>query len=168
MEIAGYEFADGAHFQNGADKTDPATIALHLDMLRQRSAGHLTPDDVVADARSGNSPLHSFFEWNDGAAAHQHRLAQARGLIRAVVAVYKADEKQPVKQRAYVHIPETKAPHYMDAKDAMSQPTTRDMVLRRAWSELHQWKRRYIDLSEFADLVAQIDRLEEPPKPKAG
>lgn len=169
MQVDHYEFADGAHFQAGADKSDPAAVAGHLDLLRRQAAGQLTPEKVVEDARHDNSPLHSFFEWDDSVAAHQHRLAQARGLIRAVVAVYRADDEVPVKQRAFVHVAEAQAPHYQETRAALADLKTREAVLQRAWSELQQWKCRYKDLTEFARLVAVIDQLgDEPSEAREG
>lgn len=158
MRVTGYEFAEGARFQSGAIGS-ATEIGVHLEWLRQQQKGELTPHDVVADARNPNSPLHSYFEWNDGAAAEQYRLAQARGLIRAVVAIY-VDNKQPaVRVKAFVHIPEPGAPHYRSTAHAMSQRNTREMVLQRAWSEFQQWRRRYKDLKEFADLFTKADEV---------
>lgn len=55
-----------------------------LEKIRAKAQGVLTPDDVVKDARSASSPLHSHFTWDDSEAAHQFRLEQARTLIRNV------------------------------------------------------------------------------------
>lgn len=160
MRIAGFEFAEGARFQAGASK-DAKAVGGHLEMLRAKCKGELTPEDVLADARHNNSPLHSFFEWDDSAAAEQHRLQQARGLIRAVVAVYVRPDKPAVRQRAYIHVPEPSAPHYREASHVMSQTKTRDMVMKQALSELHAWKKKYKDLQEFAALIDIIDRIDE-------
>lgn len=162
MRIAGFEFSDGARFQPGAVK-DAKAVGDHLELLRQQCKGELTPEDVLSDAKHDNSPLHSFFEWDDSAAAYQHRLAQARGLIRAVVAVYVDDEKQrpAIRQKAYVHIAEAGAPHYRETGHAMSQTKTRQLVLQRAWRELQAWKSRYQDLKEFSDLFEVIDEVEK-------
>lgn len=161
MKIAGFEFAEGARFQPGAI-TDANLVGRHIEMLREKFKGELTPQDILDDARHDNSPLHSFFEWNDGAAAEQYRLQQARGLIRAVVAVYtREDEGKPaVRTKAYVHINEPSAPHYREASHAMSQAKTRKMVLQRAWRELHAWRQRYKDLKEFSELFDVIDECE--------
>ncbi len=162
MRIAGFEFSEGARFQPGAVK-DAKAVGAHLELLRQQCKGELTPEDVLADAKHDNSPLHSFFEWDDSAAAHQHRLAQARGLIRSVVAVYvdEAKERPAVRAKAYVHIPEPSAPHYREAGHAMSQKKTRQLVLQRAWRELQAWKQRYADLKEFSDLFEVIDEVQK-------
>ncbi len=157
MQIAGFEFKDGARFQPGANR-DPKAVGKHLELLRKQCKGELTPEDVVSDAQHDNSPLHTFFEWDDSAAAHAHRLGQARGLIRSVVAVYVSDDKPAVRQQAYVHINEPEAPHYREATHAMSQKDTRDRVLKTAWRELQVWRKKYKDLKEFADLVDVIDQ----------
>lgn len=160
MRIAGYEFSEGARFQPGATKAaDPNTVGQHLEFLRREFKGELTPVDVVKDARNPNSPLHPFFEWDDSEAAEQYRLQQARGLIRAVVAVYRSDDKPDRKMKAYVHVREPGANHYRETQSALSQSSTREAVLRRAWEELQQWKRRYRDLEEFAQLVETIDEV---------
>lgn len=159
MKIAGFEFSEGARFQSGAVQ-DAAAVGAHLEMLRERFKGELTPQDVVDDARHDNSPLHSFFEWDDGAAAEAYRLNQARGLIRSVVAVYVSDDRPAVRTKAYVHLNEKGAPHYRETTQALSQAKTRQMVLQRAWRELQQWRQRYKDLAEFAKLVEVIQEIE--------
>jgi hypothetical protein len=160
MRIGGFEFSDGARFQPGAVK-DAKAVGDHLELLRAKFKGELTPQDVLADAKHDNSPLHSFFEWDDSEAAEQYRLQQARGLIRSVVAVYVSDDKPDVRQRAYVHIAEPGAPHYREVGCAMSQTKTREMVLQTAWRELQVWKSRYKDLKEFSDLFEIIDGAEK-------
>lgn len=160
MKIAGFEFAEGARFQPGATK-DAKAVGEHLELLRKKCKGELTPEDVVNDARHDNSPLHSYFEWDDSEAAQHYRLQQARGLIRAVVAVYVSDDKPAVRQRAYVHVPEPDAPHYRESGHAMSVSKTRKMVLQRAWRELQSWRQRYRDLQEFADLFEVVDEVEK-------
>lgn len=160
MRIAKFEFSEGARFQAGAAKdADANAVGQHLDLLRKQEKGELTPQDVLKDARNPNSPLHPFFEWSDSEAAEQYRLQQARGLIRAVVAVYVSDDKPAVRTKMFVHIPEGETSHYREATHAMSQTRTRELVLQRAWAELVQWKRRYSELEEFARIVPVIDEI---------
>lgn len=158
MKIAGYEFAEGARFQAGAD-TNAKAVGRHLEMLREKFKGELTPKDVLDDARHNNSPLHTFFEWDDSEAAEQYRLQQARGLIRSVVAIYTSDDKPAVRQKMFVHINEPGAPHYREVSHAMSRRDTRQAVLQRAWRELQEWRKRYAALKEFSDLVEVIDEI---------
>ena len=161
MKIAKFEFAQGARFQAGAEKADPNAVGQHLEIIRQQCKGEITPEDVVNDARSDNSPLHSFFNWDDSSAAQQFRLGQARGLIRAVVAVYVREDGPAVRQKYLVHIPEGETSHYRESVHAMSQPRTRQLVLERAWAELVQWRKKYADLNEFAALIPTIEQIGE-------
>jgi hypothetical protein len=158
VRVGKYEFADGARFQSGALQ-DADIVGRHLDLLRQQQHGELTPEDVVNDARNPNSPLHTHFEWNDNAAAEQYRLQQARGLIRAVVAVY-VDDKAPAKRtRAFVHIPEPGTPHYRSADHAMSQKRTRKLVLEQAWRDFQAWRKRYEELEELSMIFTAADEV---------
>lgn len=161
MEVLRYQFADGARFQAGA-KADPNSVGSSLETLRQQFKGELTPSDIVEAARSTNHPLHSFFEWDDTKAAQAHRLAQARTLIRSVVAVYRRDKTSaPIAIKAFMHIPEGETSHYRSTPDALSQKKTRDAVLQMAWRELAAWRKKYRDLKQFADLVKVIDEVED-------
>lgn len=156
MKIAGFEFTEGARFQKGAIQ-NATLVGQHIEMLRKEQHGELTPEDVLKDARNPNSPLHTFFEWDDNAAAEQHRLHQARGLIRSVVAIYVSEDKPAVRARAYVHIAEGETSHYRESGHAMSQAKTRKIVLQRAFKELQAWRQRYADLKEFAELFEVVD-----------
>lgn len=159
MKVAKYEWDDNARVQRTDDSPEAEVVGKRLEFLRQRCKGELTPQDVVDDARNNNSPLHSFFEWNNTKAAEAYRLQQARGLIRAVVAVYTSPDKPARRMKAYVHIPEPGAPHYRSVDHAMSQERTRDLVLRQAWREFQAWRRRYSELDEFAKLFETADHI---------
>lgn len=168
MRIAAYEFKADCRLQTGAKTDDANAVGMHLEMLREKFKGELTPNDVVDDARNHNSPLHSFFEWDDTEAAQQWRLQQARGLIRAVVAII-VDDKEPARRiQAFVHVPENGAPHYRATDHAMSQERTRGMILQQAWKEFRAWQKRYEHLEELADffkatteVVARIPQLRD-------
>ena len=58
-----------------------------LDALADDSDGTLSPADVVEAAAPPTSPLHRYFDWDDAHAAHEHRLFQARHLLRVTVLV---------------------------------------------------------------------------------
>lgn len=160
MKIAGFEFTEGARFQSG-EHPDANVVGQHIEEIRARCKGELTPEDILNDAANPNSPLHSFFEWSDTEAARQYRLHQARGLIRSVVAIYVHDDKPATRIRAYVHVPEPGAPHYRETSHAMSRKETRDMILQRAWRELQQWKQRYKDLKEFSEVFQAAEAVQK-------
>lgn len=86
-------------------------VAEQLRLLEKD--GRLDPADVVEAARNPDSILHGYFEWDDSEAAKQHRLGQARQLIRRVkIEVVVRDV--PVDVVRYVRDTEDGAGHYRD------------------------------------------------------
>ena len=79
--------------------SDPAAVAAELDRIRRRD-GAVRTEVVVDEARPADSPLHAEFTWDDGEAAREYRLIEARQLIRAVVVTYPSEEPRSV----YVHV----------------------------------------------------------------
>lgn len=55
-----------------------------LQALADRHDGTLTAEMVVEAARDPAHPLHNRFTWDDAEAAHEHRLNEARHVIRNV------------------------------------------------------------------------------------
>lgn len=77
--------------------------------------GGIYAERVVDDARPEDAPLHPAFEWNDGKAAEEYRLYQARTLIRAVHVVLPDGEDggcvfvnvtTPEQERVYLPVAE--------------------------------------------------------------
>lgn len=56
-------------------------VAEHLKKMIDAYGG-VTASMVLNDAKNKTSPLHGFFQWDDAKAAHEHRLQQARTLIK--------------------------------------------------------------------------------------
>lgn len=122
-----------------------------LESIRLRNPdGLLLPADVVQEARNPNHVLHSDFLWDDSAAAEQHRLSQARRLIRVFVTTVPNVDK-PV--RAYVSVPLDRCPNedgevggYRRTEQAIKSKPLVDSMIAEA-------KRKIISLSkEFAHL----------------
>jgi hypothetical protein len=162
-----YAWRKGARQRKGAHL--PAqTVGERLERLRADGGGELTPETVVADAWDPASPLHPLFEWNETEAAHQYRLSQARGIIRAVVVRYRATpEGGPRSIVAFVNIKEGDRRYYTATAVAMSDPERRGIVLRQAWEDFQALRRRYANLAEFATLFAAIDEIEAALPPLA-
>lgn len=81
-------------FRNGSRLSgiEANTVGGELDRIREAN-GELTPENTVDGARRPDSPIHVCFEWDDCKAAHEHRLLQARNLIRSICIVNSADDK---------------------------------------------------------------------------
>jgi hypothetical protein len=87
----------------------------------ENERGQLTPNVLVDDAASAESPLHAMFEWDDAKAAAKHRLDQARAIIHSVkvkivtehvtiqAPMYVRDPSASGKQQGYVSVAQLRA-----------------------------------------------------------
>lgn len=139
----------------------PAQVAgEELERIRVSNNGRLAQEDVVAAAKRKTSPLHSAFEWDDKAAAHQHRLSQAGYLIRKLDVVTVAnDDEQSKPIRAFVNVTRDDDRSFTSIAHAMSDGELREQVIARARKELEDWQSRYDDLIEFSSVFAAIEQL---------
>lgn len=79
-----------------------------IERLRElESAGNLTPDRVIEDARNPKSPLHEYFEWDKDSAHAKYLVIQARELIRSVRVVIERNEHK-ISVIGYVRDPDAK------------------------------------------------------------
>lgn len=123
-----------------------------------------TPADVLKVAKAKKSPLHTFFEWDDTEAAKEHRLEQARGLVRSVRVVITTPNGMD-ETRAFhsVRIHEEE-PHraYAPTTRILSDAALSDQVIERARSELIAWKRKYESYSDiFGPVIQAIGTVEK-------
>ena len=125
-----------------------------------RRDGKLTEGSVLAEAVDPGSVLHDSFEWDDGAAAHAHRLSQARFLVRRFrvrIEVGSAEELRVTKVRAFVH--DGEAGSYAPVGDVMADPVRRDALLERTRRDLVAFRVKLAGFAEFGGVVAAIDEL---------
>jgi hypothetical protein len=127
--------------------------------VRRKNGGALTPEALLERAQSANAATHAHFEWDDGKAAHQHRLSQAGDLIRAItVDVSRSNVEPPKPMRAFVSVDRQGERSYTSTAHAMSDEQLRRQVLERAFAEMEAWRNRYAELTEFARIFAAIDQ----------
>jgi hypothetical protein len=79
--------------------------------IAETNKGTITPEQVVEAARDPRSALHHHFTWDNDAAAHAHRLNEARALIRTV----KIDV-------TVTNFATAKAPQFVRTPDLRQQP----------------------------------------------
>lgn len=132
ITIKEYFAAVGSQFTN----EQAAIIGPVLEELGVE--GNATAAQVVEAARSTNSPLHDFFEWDDSVAALKYREHQADGMIRSVRIRYLDDkgEKNGKAFRIYsVRAKNTDARTRLIASGSLDQTD--------ALRELDAWRVRY-------------------------
>lgn len=132
-----------------------------------RSRGETDAAEAVLEAaRDEASPLHSRFEWDDAKAGHEHRLTQARHLIRSIdiVRIDKRGDSVPI--RAFEYVPTN---GYVTHEEVASREELAIPLMQRFRAEVDalvsRW-RRYSHLAEFAPLVDELDQFAKRVAPK--
>lgn len=146
---------------NNTDRADPQTIGSEIEKQREAHGGDLSRRQLHYSAKPTNSPIHQYFEWNDRIAAEIHRDEQAAELMRSVTVIYTGVDGQQRSVRAFSSIRDPKRPSrhvYVRTSDALDQPETRDYILQQILNELHQWRNRWGDITEFAEALNLIDK----------
>lgn len=120
--------------------------------------GLLLPERVVAAAQPEDSPLHSCFEWDDNEAAHQHRLWQARQLIRTRVILIEGI-KEPIT--AYVSLKSDRkdGAGYRSIVTILQTPRLRKQMLEEALEELQTFQQKYRELTELVEVFDAAKRV---------
>jgi hypothetical protein len=125
----------------------------------ERRYGSIKPETVIKEAGKPRNPLHKFFEWDDTKAAHEHRLWQARSLIKSVHVKIIGDTRLDKAVRAFVNVPSNdgKDRQYENIVSVMSDTAKREYLLKKAENEIKNWRDRYEDLEEFSLVFSAID-----------
>lgn len=138
---------------------DAQVVGERIEHLRNAHGGNVTPQLVVEDAADASAPTHPLFEWDDAKAANQHRMEQARSMLRNIVVTIEQRPTAPVRAFVCVQASGDEEKSYTSVVAAMEDPELRQQVLARAKAEIVQWRKRYDALEEFAHLFEQIDQL---------
>jgi hypothetical protein len=146
--MAEYRFKTGARVTG----VKPAVVARELKRLEK--TGRLQPPDVLDAARPETSPLHPAFEWDDGEAAEQFRLIQARQLIRAVVVISKGQTPRSV----YVHV-QSDENHYEPMEVVVRHQDRYTLALLELERRLRSAQEAIEELQHLASRTDQPDVL---------
>lgn len=135
----------------------------HAEVRRiQEKHGVAAPEAIVRAAASPKNVLHPEFEWNDTAAAREHRKQQARELVADIVVVKDeaSGERAPVFVSVRIMDKQGRTQRgYMESERAVANPVTRAQVIAEALVGLEAWRRRYAHLHELAEVFTAIERV---------
>lgn len=140
---------------------DPQRVGEEIERLRQ-TEGTIAPERVVDTARDPASVLHTYFTWDDSAAADAFRVQQARHLLRSIVVVQAdgVDVKAPV--RAFVALRQAAEDAVEDGADeatvgsytsisaAVRIVRYREQMMRDALRDLDAYRLKYQLLSDIS------------------
>ena len=138
------------------------TVLQELEHIRESTDGLLRAEDVVNFAKSEETALHSCFTWDDGEAAHQYRLLQARNLIRICVTSFPKEDERPM--RVFVSLKsDRKNPGggYRSMVEVLSDDDLRHQLLEQASMEFERWETKYRHLSELIEVFTAMDHVRD-------
>jgi hypothetical protein len=138
---------------------DPVKAHNALQQIGKQNGG-ITDDGIVAAASRKNHTLHNWFEWDDSAAAIEHRRRQARDLISSIHVVYQ--EAPATKTRMYQVDQRTPTGSeartvYSTTEEVLSNPESRDRLIAEAIRMAMEFRRRFKMLYELDNVMAAID-----------
>ena len=127
---------------------------------------YITAERVVEMALYPDSPLHSYFLWDDRKAAHQHRLWQARQLIASLKIT--VENMPDVSIRMMVSVPTDRGENgYQLLTEAMKNPDARKSLLDEMASRVEHWKSQVDLLSDdILDWLSSFPHVVKRDRPK--
>lgn len=138
-----------------------------IEAIRESCGGDFTAADIVERARDESSPLHRGFEWDDTAAAHEHRLSQARKINRSIQVKYLDLPNQP-ETRAYevkrVEVSSdgtSSRKFFSSSEEVMNDPDSRARLITEALNELQRLRVRFRLLQELSIVWRSVDEVLE-------
>jgi len=131
-----------------------------------RNIGGVTPQAVLNEAKRGESPLHSFFEWDDARAAQAHRMDQCRRFIQTV-AVRVSDNELVLPAFCSVHVVTSDEPdteedgprQYITINQVLTDDEKRARALRSVLRSIAGYADQLIAYGEQALAEMILDRL---------
>jgi two-component system cell cycle response regulator CtrA len=120
------------------------------------AAGDITVSAVVEAAKSTNSPMHGYFEWDDSLAAHQFREGQAREIIQSVRVRFVSAGKEYATRAYNVVVKNDSLPREPKVVDLPPSPFEEMLEAMRA---LDTWRLKYHHLAshrKFNDILVPL------------
>jgi hypothetical protein len=152
--------------------TRAEALAIQAEILKiKRAKGSITNAYIVEAARKEDSPLHEFFEWNDGKAAESYRRQQAGELVHRIRVVI-TGEKSPPKLVS-ITVQRDKEEDRPQKSPRPREEPSKEEIISRALAQLEGWVKSWekVDELKFArvkvrtvtvDIAEMIERM----KPK--
>ena len=134
---------------------DPSYVGRVIEEIEERD-GFCHPGALVNEARPARSPLHDMFEWDDFAAAEEHRKGQARRIISSLTTVDADVKDAPAFISVRISAEEGS---YISTAKAKQHPEYLDFAVMEAKRQLSYLRRRYgllQDLKKVWDVIDEV------------
>lgn len=147
-------------------RADVDVVRVELAKIGGNGTEPLRAQNVVDAARPVTSPIHALFEWDDGKAAENYRLSQARRLIQIVmvrreVTMHENDGPATIirEQRGWLSVAVTGG--YRPIEVVQAKPTLREDTLKRALRDVETaaTSPQYTAFAELDGFRAEVQNL---------
>lgn len=144
-----------------AKKITAEVAGIEFERINKKYPGRLETKHIIEESRAEDAPLHVCFEWDDSVAAEYHRNYQARKLIQCLVVV--DVERKIIKPiRAFVYVRDNPGDinesGFRDIYTVLSDEELRKKAVQQAWCELQQWREKYQEYKELAEVFNIVDK----------
>lgn len=136
-----------------------------LRRIANAHGGFVDPRTVIEHARDENSVLHDCFEWDDSKAAQEHRLNQARLLIRVSVQYLEETGQEPIPVFVSLTTDRKQGAGYRPIITVLNDRELRQQLLIDALNELSTFQRKYQRLNELDGVFSEIVKIQAKAKP---
>ncbi len=120
--------------------------------------GSIDTQHVVDIARSEDSVLHNYFQWEDGVAAEQYRKMQARMLINSIrVEIIPNSNRKAffsIKVENPVNAQDRK---YFSRLTIEQTPAMQDRLIKTALQSLKHWVETYREIAGIRGIVNEVE-----------
>ena len=136
-----------------------------IEKIRKEKGGELSVNDVIEQAKSKKHILHTVFEWDDTKAAAEHRMTQARSLLRSIEIVYEDQPELPIRSHQ-ITVQKKRGDKegktlYTSTERALKDPAARDALIANAIRDAMTFRRKFQTLREFQLIFDAIDKTVE-------
>ena len=141
------------------------SIEKELEYLAAKGGGVLKPEAVVTFAKNPETNLHRKFTWDDAAAAHAHRLWQARRLIKCYVIV---EPRTNAEVSTFVSLTTDRGEGgYRRTLDVLGDFEMKAQLILDARREMHRFIERYRTLERLAPVFDAMQGVLDRPESEA-
>lgn len=154
--------------KQGAPFPDDKAQEVGEELIRISTDGELpVAADIVAAAQKKNSPLHDYFQWDDGAAGERWREHQARQMINHLIIVKENPDDGDVEIRAFFNVSKAEdeedeaARRYVTIFSVLENEEYYQQVLKKALAELKTWQKKYQMIKELHVIFGLIEKTQK-------
>jgi hypothetical protein len=134
-------------------------------LYKLAGSGGLPPETVVERAQDPSSPIHRYFNWDDGEAARLYRVEQARLLCRSIHIVVRGSDGNETTRAFHAITVRVRGDDgetdkvYIPSPRVFSVENMVQEVLATALSELRGWQKRYEQYTYLSGAAVKVGTI---------